>query len=248
MTFNKAKKFLTLFAVGTAIQITGNLAWAQSEMDTVRSNLEKILPARMSITDVTQTAMENVYEVTAGSETLYVYSRDKFVMIGEVFDADRRVSWAQERREKSREKALVELAELPESNMIIMGDAEGERYVTVFTDTDCGWCQKFHQDVPALGKGGLKVRYMMWPRAGLNSESYREAVSVWCAEDQGEAMTIAKNRQKVEQKECPNPVADHYALGHRLGVQGTPFVMLDTGEVLGGYVPPKQLLSEAGLN
>ncbi len=248
MTFKKAKMAIRFLVAATAIQMISSTAWAQSEMDSVRSNLEKIIPVSMKITDISQTAMESVYEVTAGSETLYVYSKDKFVMIGEVFDADRRVSWAQERREKSREKALAELAELPESNMIIMGDKKGERFITVFTDTDCGWCQKFHQDIPALGKGGLKVRYMMWPRAGLNSESYREAVSVWCADDQGEAMTVAKNRQQVEQKDCPNPVADHYALGHRLGVQGTPFVMLDTGEVLGGYVPPKQLLGEAGLN
>ena len=221
---------------------------SKGEIESVRSNLEKIIPSRMEITDINQTDMESVYEVTAGSETMYVYSKDKFVLIGEVFDAERRVSWAQERRDEMHEKALVELDETPESKMIIMGDPEGQRYITVFTDTDCGWCQKFHQDVPALGEGGLKVRYLMWPRAGLKSASYKEAVSVWCADDQGEAMTTAKNRQPVEPRECENPVSEHYALGHRLGVRGTPFIMLDDGKVLGGYVPAKELLAEAGLN
>lgn len=238
-----AAAFLAVTSLPAMAQSTGT-----SEMDAVRANLEKIIPSRMTITDIKLTEMEAVYEVSAGSETMFVYSKDKFVLIGEVFDADRRISWAQERRNKLREKALVELDAMPESNMIIMGDPEGKRHVTVFTDTDCGWCQKFHQDVPALGEGGLKVRYLMWPRAGLRSASYKEAVSVWCADDQGEAMTIAKNRQEVEPRECENPVAEHYALGHRLGVQGTPFVMLDDGKVLGGYVPAKELLSEAGLN
>ena len=236
---------VTLFSVCLTLASQAN---AQSEIDTVRQNLEKIIPARMEITSIEQTPMEGVYEVRAGNENLFVYSQGEFVMIGEVFDTDRRVSWAQERREKERAVAVKDLDAMPESNMIIMGDSEGERYITVFTDTDCGWCQKFHQDIPVLEAGGLKVRYMMWPRAGLESESYREAVSVWCADDQGQAMTIAKNRQRVEPRQCENPVEEHYELGFRLGVQGTPFIMLDNGKVLGGYVPPEKLLSEAGLN
>jgi len=236
---------LSLFIVGPVFTTS---VWAQSEIDSVKANLGQIIPSSMEILSVDLTAMENVYEVIAGTETLYVYSRDKFVMIGEVFDTERRTSWAQEKRDKTRQEALVELAEVPETNMIIMGDKGGDRYVTVFTDTDCGWCQKFHKDIPALARGGLKVRYMMWPRSGLSSDSYREAVSVWCSADQGKAMTIAKNRKEIERIECENPVADQYALGHRLGVQGTPFVMLDDGTVLGGYVPPERLLAEAGLN
>lgn len=225
----------------------GAAVHAQSEVDVVRGNLEQVIPAQMAIASIEQTAMESVYQVQAGNETLFVYSKDEFVMIGEVFDTERRVSLTQEVKNKEREVAMSELDAMPETEMIIMGDKSAERYVTVFTDTDCGWCQKFHQDVPTLAAGGLKVRYLMWPRAGLESDSYREAVSVWCAEDQGKAMTAAKSRQEVESKTCDNPVAEQYQLGFRLGVQGTPFVMMDNGKVMGGYVPPDQLLTEAGL-
>ncbi len=233
--------------LATLLMVCGSV-WAQSEMESVRNNLEKILPERMEIKTIDQTVMEGVYEVAAGNESLFVYSQGEFVMIGEVFDTVRRVSLTQERKDQEKAVAFQELAEIPESEMIIMGDPEGTRYVTVFTDTDCGWCQKFHKDVPALQAGGLKVRYMMWPRAGLNSVSYDEAVSVWCAEDQGAAMTTAKSRQEVAPKVCENPIEDHYALGFRLGVQGTPFIMLDDGTVLGGYVAPDKLLGAAGLN
>ncbi len=233
-----------LLAMLLAIQGT---AWAESEMEVVRNNLKRIIPESMEIKSIEQTAMEGVYQVAAGNEYLFVHSRGDFVMIGEVYDAVRRISLTQERKDKEKVIAMKELAAISESEMIIMGDPQGERYVTVFTDTDCGWCQKFHQDIPALQAGGLKVRYLMWPRAGINSESYDEAVSVWCADDQGAAMTIAKNRQQVEPKTCDNPVKEQYALGFRLGVQGTPFIMLDNGEVLGGYVEPDRLLSAAKL-
>ena len=242
-------KYYWLLFVGLLASVHG-LAFGQSdtEIDAVRQNLEKMIPARMEIKSIAPTAMQSVYEVQAGSETLYVYSHAGHLMIGEVYDTERRISWTQERKDKERQVAIGELNALPESEMIIMGDPAGERYVTVFTDTDCGWCQKFHQEIPKLAAGGLKVRYMLWPRSGINTPSYHEAVSVWCADDQGAAMTIAKNRQAVENRVCDNPVQDHIQMGFKLGVQGTPFVMLDTGEVLGGYVPPDDLLARAGLN
>lgn len=233
---------------GVLLSGLGGTVLAQSEIDAVKANLAKVLPPQLQVRSVEQTAMEGVYRVNAGGRTLFAHSKDQFVMIGEVFDTDRQVSLAQEYRDKERVVALKELAVMPESNMIVMGDTGSDRYVTVFTDTDCGWCQKFHQDLPELTAGGLKVHYLMWPRAGLDSDSYREAVSVWCAEDQGKAMTIAKSGGEIPEKTCDNPVREQYELGFRLGVQGTPYVMLDNGKVLGGYVPPEALLDEAGLN
>lgn len=238
-----------LFAVAMALPPLAVTARAQdtSEMDSVRQNLLRILPDDIVIDSVEQTAMEGTYHVRIGHEHLYVYSHGEFVLIGEVYDTDRRVSWTRERKDMEQQVAIRELDAIPESRMIIMGDPDGERHITVFTDTDCGWCQKFHRDVPALQEGGLKVRYMMWPRAGLESDSYREAVAVWCAKDQGDAMTRAKAGEEIERLVCENPVEEHYQLGFRLGVQGTPFIMLDDGRVLGGYVPPGELLAEAGL-
>ncbi len=223
------------------------VAQGASEEDWVRQNLKKIIPDGVAITSVDQTPFEGVYYVRVRGEHWYVYSRDEFIMIGEVYDTDRRISWTRERKEKEHQMALLELDVWPENRMIIMGDPDGERYVTVFTDTDCGWCQKFHRDIPMLKEAGLKVRYLMWPRAGIDSDSYQEAVAVWCADDQGNAMTIAKAGQEIERKVCENPVEEHYELGFRLGVQGTPYILLDNGQVLGGYVPPEEILAEAGL-
>jgi thiol:disulfide interchange protein DsbC len=36
-------------------------------------------------------------------------------------------------------------------------------------------------------------------------------------------------------------VQEHYSLGMDFGVQGTPAIITDTGELLPGYVPPAEL-------
>ena len=55
-------------------------------------------------------------------------------------------------------------------------------------------------------------------------------------------MTAAKAGETLEKATCPNPVADHFMLGRLLGLQGTPALVLEDGEMLPGYVPPKRLI------
>jgi thiol:disulfide interchange protein DsbC len=117
----------------------------------------------------------------------------------------------------------------------------------VYTDVDCPYCARFHRDVPALNEAGVKVRYLLFPRTGVGSESYHKAVSVWCASDRVKVVGIAKAGGKVEPKKCDNPVEKHMELGAEIGIQGTPAIVFDNGKMLPGYVPAPQLLAQLGL-
>ena len=216
--------------------------FADEESDQVKLNLSRILPSNMVIESIAASAMEGVYIVDVGSQSMYVYSKGDFVMVGDVYDSVRQVSLGEEQKALKMSEAL---ASIPDDEVILMSETQ-PRHVTVFTDTDCFYCQKFHKTVGELEARGMQVRYLMFPRAGLESESYNEAVSVWCSEDQARAMTIAKSGGTVEAKTCKNPVAQQYELGQRLGVRGTPTMILDNGKVIPGFVTPDQLFSEAG--
>ena len=91
---------------------------------------------------------------------------------------------------------------------------------------------------------GVTVKYLAFPRAGYDSDPFRDMESVWCAADRNAAMTSAKQGQSVVAAQCDNPVASHYELGEALGVRGTPAIYLETGHVMPGYVPPDLLLEE----
>jgi thiol:disulfide interchange protein DsbC len=113
--------------------------------------------------------------------------------------------------------------------------------VTVFTDIDCGFCRKLHADMSEYNKQDIRIRYLFYPRAGLGSESYDKAVSVWCADDRKAAMDTAKAGGAVPAKTCENPVAEHHALGQAMQLQGTPALLLEGGQMVPGYVPPDKL-------
>jgi thiol:disulfide interchange protein DsbC len=121
--------------------------------------------------------------------------------------------------------------------------------VTVFTDVDCGYCQKLHEEVPALNAKGIEVRYLAYPRAGIGSPSYNKIVSAWCANDQQDALTKLKRRQPIPTNICAgNPVAAQFALGGKMGVRGTPALVLESGRLLPGYMPADRLAAELGVN
>ena len=119
--------------------------------------------------------------------------------------------------------------------------------VTVFTDVDCFYCQKLHKEVPELNRLGIKVRYLAYPRAGLDSESYRKIATAWCAENPQDAITRLKARESLPENVCSqNPVAAHFQLGQQVGVTGTPALLLDDGTLVSGYMPAQQLVERMG--
>jgi thiol:disulfide interchange protein DsbC len=130
---------------------------------------------------------------------------------------------------------------VPESEMVIFGADDAKHTITVFTDIDCGYCRKLHREIDDYNKENIRVRYLFYPRAGVGSPSYDKAVSVWCADDRKQAMTDAKSGKTLESKSCDNPVKGHLVLGELMGVNGTPAIVLESGELLPGYVPAKRM-------
>ena len=149
-------------------------------------------------------------------------------------------------RRVARRQAL--LADVSMEEMIVFAPGGDTKTVLrVFTDTDCGYCRKLHADVPELNGYGIEVRYLAFPRAGPGSETYDKMVSAWCADDPHDAITRLKRGSIIPSKTCDNPVAEHYEIGQRLGIQGTPTIITDDGELIGGYVPAAELAQGLGV-
>lgn len=121
------------------------------------------------------------------------------------------------------------------------GDEKAE--IFVFTDVNCGYCRKFHRDVPVLNTAGITVHYFAGPFFSKDRESLEQ---IWCASDPLLAMTQVKQGQKLKgvtvTELCKKIVTDHIALGQSLGIRGTPAIYTKDGMQIGGYVEPKKLI------
>jgi thiol:disulfide interchange protein DsbC len=184
--------------------------------------------------------VQGLYEVRIGSKVAYVSADGRYLLQGEIIDLDTDLNLTESRREGMRRDVL---AGVSEAGMIVFAPAKKPTStITVFTDVDCGYCRKLHQQIAAYNAKGIKVRYMYFPRSGPGTESWTTAEQVACAKDPRVALTRAKLGETLKDKPCqPNPVAKHYEIGRDFGLQGTPAIILESGELIGGYLDPVEL-------
>lgn len=141
--------------------------------------------------------------------------------------------------------AKDELKNVAKKDMIIY-PAKGatKAVVYAFTDADCGYCQKLHEEMGDINARGIEVRYLAWPRS---EQSIPKMEAIWCSSDRKKAMDNAKTGANVSANACNNPVGEQMAIGMRLGVRGTPAIFTESGQQIGGYLPAAQL-AEAAIN
>lgn len=191
--------------------------------------------------DVSASPIPGLYEVTMGGLIAYVSEDGKYLVSGSVYDLDTQMNLTASRRNAARAKAL---AAASESQMIVFGPQNAKMTVTVFTDIDCGFCRKFHNQIADVNKAGVRVRYLMYPRTGPGTESWRKAEQVWCSADRRDALTRAKRGEPLKAKACGDgAIKTQYELGSDLGVEGTPAIFTQTGDYIGGFLTPEELVS-----
>jgi thiol:disulfide interchange protein DsbC len=117
--------------------------------------------------------------------------------------------------------------------------------VTVFTDVDCGYCRKLHNQIEEYNKLGITINYAAFPRSGLGTDSFTKMVNAWCSDNTKLSLTRLKNNKEVAANFCDNqPVSKHYAIGKKLGVTGTPAIFSTDGILIPGYLSPDGFINK----
>lgn len=221
----------------------------KAQMEKLRAALE--LPdTGLKVSSAQTSEISGLFEVQLTDGPLvYATVQGDFFIVGDLYSVTPQgyVNLAEKRRDSER---VAKLAAVKLDEMIVFSpEGETRAYITVFFDDTCYYCQKLHQEVPALNKGGIEVRYLAYPRAGENSAAFRQLASAWCAEDPRDTFNKLSNKQAVPENVCEgNPVAAQYQLGQELGVRGTPAIITQTGQMIPGYQSAQELMVTLGLN
>jgi thiol:disulfide interchange protein DsbC len=221
---------LTLGAASTAPQ--------QPAKTDVRADIARHLDVDPE--EIRPALIPGLYEVRSGAEVGYVSTDGRYYIDGDIFDMQSKENLTERSRLKGR---LELLAGIPDADAIVFAPDGPVKYtLTVFTDVDCAFCRRLHQEMAELNGLGVRIRYLMYPRSGPDTDSWHKAEAVWCSADRRDALTRAKRGEVVKAPKCESPVARDYAVGRQLGLRGTPGIFTERGEYLAGYMPAPQLL------
>ncbi len=228
------KRMLVVMALLSSFSIS-----ALADDSAVRETLSRIIPGQAPDL-IEETPYKGLYEVVYGSDIFYLSENGRYLFQGDMVDLTTQNNLTEARRTKGRLKLMDTVALDTRISFKPQGGAP-VHVVDVFTDVDCFYCQKLHNEMADYLNEGIEIRYLAFPRAGVGSHSYEKIVSVWCAKDQKAVMTLAKNKQQPEKRECDNPVKEHMELGRQIGVSGTPALVFSDGTLMPGYLPASQL-------
>ena len=257
--FSWKPRMLKIFkgVVVSALVLASAMACAEETPEEVIAKALQAAQPNLIVLSAVPVDGQSLYEVELTSgEILYSTADGKFFVYGSLFQAtDKGLENLTAKRTDTKRLSL--LGALKNEDLVVYpGKGEEKAVISVFTDVDCGYCRKLHREIPRLNELGVTVRYLAYPRAGIYSDqkqteftgSYKKLKSVWCDADRESAMNKAKATGFIKENlKCEAPIEAHLELGAQFGVRGTPAIILESGELLPGYMPADELAKKLGI-
>jgi thiol:disulfide interchange protein DsbC len=232
------KKFSYL-AVMAAFLSTG--LSAQAVLPDVNQAFSEI---GLNVKTVADSTVPGMLQVQTDKGLFFISENKQYLFEGNIYDLKNKKLVNEDILKGIRKAGLKDF-----NDSVIEFKATNEKYVIhVFTDTSCGYCRKLHNEMADLNKAGITVRYLAFPRGGIQSATYDELQSIWCSKDAKQALTDAKGGKAVKQASCQNNVAQQYELGQSFGISGTPALILPDGSLIPGYQPAAALVAALSQN
>lgn len=221
------KKSLMMFTLLAAFSSA-----VQADDAAIKQTLAKL---GVQSTEIQPSPISGMKTVLTNSGVLYVTEDGKHMIQGPLYD----VSGAQPIN--TTNSMLMTHLNALEKEMIVYKAANEKHVITVFTDITCGYCHKLHEQMADYNALGITVRYLAFPRQGMQSEAADNMKAIWCAKDRNKAFDEAMAGKGVKAASCDIDIADQYALGVQFGVSGTPAIVLSNGYVVPGYQGPQEM-------
>ena len=208
---------------------------ADDQYAELKTMISKSFPGA-EITGFKDSAIPGVLEFNLGAQVLYVTKSGRFLFKGDIYDLVSQENITEKSAQASR---VATLEKFGEENMLVYKAKDQKHFITVFTDIDCPYCRRLHDEIDQYLAKGISVRYFFLPFKG--KKSLEKSVSVWCSKNPTKAMTDAKKGRRIRSATCEHPIDGHLAIGRDFGIRGTPAIVLDDGEMIPGYRPAKDV-------
>lgn len=205
--------------------------------EAARAAIEALVPDAAEIR-VVPSPLPGISEVVVDLTVFYVSNDGRYILGGPlVRTADQR-NLTEPRVAAARAELLGAQSEVRTFDYPAPAPAQT---LTIVTDIDCPYCRRLHNDMDGYNAAGFDVRYIMLPRAGRDSASYRKAVYAACADDPEAAMTDAMNGKTPPEADCDHPIDRHMEIAQQLRIGSTPSIVFEDGRLLRGLRSPAEL-------
>lgn len=199
---------------------------------TIEKKLEKSDVAKLigaTVNSLSPSPVPGILEVIVeGNQVIYIDKTGRYLFVGNLFDVVKGVNL---RQAKEDALSIVDFTALPLENTVVQGD--GPVKIAIFDDPDCPYCRKLHKELKQLKN--VQIHYFIF-NLPMHPEAYDKSKKILCAEDKLSTLDRAMNGDPLDDFEvCETDLVDkNKELSGKLGIRGTPHIIIETGQSIRG--------------
>ena len=219
----------------TALSLLAMSAGAMADDTALKNKLEKL---GVKDIEIQSSPIKGLRTVISDQGVFYAEEGGEYLLQGNIYKlSDKGLS-------NISNNVLMDKLNALTSEMIVYPAKNEKHVVTVFMDITCHYCHLLHQQIKEYNDLGITVRYLAFPRGGVETKTASQMEAIFTAKDPAFALNEAENGNLPKELKTPNIVKKHYNLGIQFSVNGTPTIVTSKGEIIGGYLKPRELLAE----
>jgi thiol:disulfide interchange protein DsbC len=204
--------------------------------------LKEIAP-NVKVLDVRMTPLKSMWEIDIESNgrkgPVYLDFTKRYLISGQIVDikAKRNIT-----KETEEDLNRVNVSQIPLGDALVMGDRNAKKKVIVFTDPECPFCAKIHQELKKVVAERKDIAFFikMFPLP-IHKDAAEKSKTIVC-EKSLKLLDEAYEKKPLPKAKCKaSAVDENIKLGKKLGISGTPALVMPDGRVISGYRDAKAL-------
>ncbi|GAM08214.1 putative thiol:disulfide interchange protein DsbC [Geobacter sp. OR-1] len=205
--------------------------------------IRKIDPS-MGVEKITTSQVPGLYQVvltkanTNGKGIAYLDFSKRYLIQGTVLDTGNKVDITGKSMRELLESQVIDVSRIKLNNALLLGNPKGTKHLYLFSDPDCPYCAKVHDELTKLVKKmpDLAVHILLYP-LDMHPDAAWKTNAIVAASKKDMKRALAMLEASYDKKAVKkNSSASNYAnelkkMGQDLGITSTPVLVYANGSI-----------------
>lgn len=201
----------------------------------------------VKILDIQLSPLKGLWEINVEKEgkrgVFYIDFSKKFIVSGSIIEVKTSINKTQEKLSQSPVNHISQ-KKIPLKDALVLGNKKSSKRVIVFTDPDCPFCKKLHAELKKIveTKKDIAFYIKLFPLQ-MHKDAYSKSKAILCEKSLKLLEDSFEGKQLPKPKCEANEIDANIKLASKLGITGTPTIIMPDGRVFQGFFTAEKLLA-----
>jgi thiol:disulfide interchange protein DsbC len=200
------------------------------------------------VRDIRMSPIKGLWEVSIDSQgksgLFYIAFSKNYIVQGQIVEVSTGIDKTREQYQILQDSKKIDISQISLANALVLGDRKAKKRVIVFTDPDCPFCGRLHDEMRKVVEKRKDIVFYirLYPLVKLHPDSYWKSKAIVC----NKSMQMLEDnfaKKPITRTECNSKEVDNtIKLAEKLGITGTPTLVFSNGKMRSGTMSAEQMI------